>query len=62
MDEDWDCDPDQIVDLDVTGDPQLDEFGYQSPRRSFRTPPPERDWLAQARRDWQQRDARRDRQ
>jgi hypothetical protein len=30
MDEDWDRD--QIVDLDVTGDPQLDQFGYQSPR------------------------------
>jgi hypothetical protein len=32
MDEDWDWEPDQIVDLDVTGDPQLDQFGYQSPR------------------------------
>ena len=33
MDEDWDYwEPDQIVDLDVTGDPQLDQFGYQSPR------------------------------
>jgi len=59
MDDDWDWDHDEIVDLDVTGDPQ---FGYQSPRRSFRTPPPERDWLAQAKRDRQQREARRDRQ
>jgi hypothetical protein len=37
MDEDWDRDPDHIVNLDVTGDPQLDQFGYQSPRNMPRT-------------------------
>jgi hypothetical protein len=48
MDEDWDWDSDHIVDLDVTGDPQLDQFGYQSPRRDFSPPPaPEFDYLAQ---------------
>ncbi|MGA7055361.1 MAG: hypothetical protein WBZ37_29690 [Mycobacterium sp.] len=66
MDEDWDQDADQIVDLDVTGDPQLDQFGYQSPRRPGPRPGftslPERDWLAQAKRDRQQRERRRDRQ
>jgi hypothetical protein len=38
----------EIVDLDVTGDPQLDQFGYQSPRRDMGPPPAEPfDWLAQ---------------
>jgi hypothetical protein len=61
MDEDWDWDPDHIVDLDVTGDPQLDQFCYQSPRREF-TPPPSQsfDYLAQYRRDQEQRDQRRE--
>lgn len=63
MDEDWDWEPDQIVDLDVTGDPQLDQFGYQSPRRprprTGFTSLPQRDWLAQAKRDRQQRERRR---
>ena len=66
MDEDWDWETDQIVDLDVTGDPQLDQFGYQSPRtpgpRPGFTSVPQRDWLAQAKRDRQQRERRRDRQ
>jgi hypothetical protein len=53
MDADWD--PDEIVDLDVTGDPQLDQFGYQLPRdrgnpTGFR-PGTQVDWLAQAKRD-----------
>ncbi len=66
MDEDWDWETDQIVDLDVTGDPQLDQFGYQSPRRpgprsGFQSLP-QRDWLAQAKRDRQQRERRRARQ
>jgi hypothetical protein len=61
MDEDWDWDPDHIVDLDVTGDPQLDQFCYQSPRRDF-TPPPSQsfDYLAQYRRDQEQREQRRE--
>jgi hypothetical protein len=66
MDEDWDYwEPDQIVDLDVTGDPQLDQFGYQSPRGPGPRPGfyslPQRDWLAQAKRDRQQRERRCDR-
>jgi hypothetical protein len=60
MVEDWDWGRDEIVDLDVTGDPQLNQFGYQSPRLTFRTPPPERAWLAQAERERQQRERRRD--
>jgi hypothetical protein len=48
MDDEFELDPDDIVDLDVTGDPQLDQFGYQSPRRDMSPPPaPERNWLAQ---------------
>jgi hypothetical protein len=66
MDEDWDCDRDEIVDLDVTGDPQLDQFGYQSPRnvpRMWAHPPAsQRDWLAQSRRDRAERQRKRDRQ
>ena len=47
-------------DFDVTGDPQLDQFGYQSPKRDF-TPPstPPVDFLAQAKRDRAARQARR---
>jgi hypothetical protein len=49
---------------DVTGDPQLDQFGYQSPRRRGEnltgfTPSSDRDWRAQAKRDRAQRAARR---
>jgi hypothetical protein len=37
MDEDWDWDREEIVDLDggceATGDPQLDQLGYQSPKQ-----------------------------
>jgi hypothetical protein len=65
MDEDWDWDPDHIVDPDVTGDPQLDQFGYQSPRHVPRTwahpPASQRDWLAQSRRDYAERQRKRDR-
>jgi hypothetical protein len=42
MEDEWDWDRDEILDLDITGDPQLDQFGYQSPRRDFTPPPPER--------------------
>jgi hypothetical protein len=60
MDEDWEWDP------DVTGDPQLDQFGYQSPRNVPRTwahpPASERDWLAQSRRDRAERQRKRDQQ
>ena len=61
MDEDWgDRDPSEAVDLDITGDPQLDQFGYQSPRRDMRPPPaPEFDYLAQYRRDQEARERRR---
>lgn len=63
---DWDGDPVDLDACDVTGDPQLDVFGYQSPR----TPGPrtgfkassQRDWLAQSRRDRAEREARRKRQ
>ncbi len=60
MDEDWDWD----WDPDVTGDPQLDQFGYQSPRRRGQnltgfTASPDRDWLAQAKADRAQREQRR---
>jgi hypothetical protein len=60
MDDEWDWDRDEIVDLEITGDPQLDQFGYQSPRRGF-TPPPSQsfDYLAQYRRDREQRERRR---
>jgi hypothetical protein len=60
MDDEWDWDRDEIVDLEITGDPQLDQFGYQSPRRDF-TPPPSQsfDYLAQYRRDREQREQRR---
>ena len=58
---DWDGDPVDLDACDVTGDPQLDVFGYQSPR----TPGPrtgfkassQRDWLAQSRRDRAEREA-----
>ena len=37
MDEDWDWDRDEVLDLDgygeATGDPQLDVYGYQSPKQ-----------------------------
>ncbi|MGA8254708.1 MAG: hypothetical protein WB989_29885 [Mycobacterium sp.] len=46
-------------DCDVTGDPVLDQFGYQSPRRDFSQPVEKRDWLAQAKRDRAHRQARR---
>ena len=57
MDDEFEWDRDEVMDLgacDVTGDPQLDQFGYQSPsrRRPNLTgyhPGPERDWLANAR-------------
>lgn len=65
MDADWERDSDEIVDPEVTGDPQLDQFGYQSPRGGNRTefrPGTQVDWLAQAKRDRQRRAARRDRQ
>lgn len=60
MDEGWEWDPDEIIDADFTGDPQLDQFGYQSPRRRGEnltgfTPGPNRDWLAQVKRDRQAR-------
>ncbi len=60
MEDEWDWDRDEILDLDITGDPQLDQFGYQSPRRDF-TPPPSRsfDYLAQYRRDQAKRERRR---
>jgi hypothetical protein len=59
MDDDFDWDRSEM-DLDITGDPQLDQFGYQSPRRNF-TPAREggRDWLAQAKRDRAERQQRR---
>jgi hypothetical protein len=45
-DDQWDRS--EIVDLDVTGDPQLDQQCYQSPRRDMGPPPAEPfDWLAQ---------------
>jgi hypothetical protein len=47
MDE-WEDLHGEAVDLDLTGDPVLDQFGYQSPRR--KSPQPEsKGWLAQAR-------------
>lgn len=50
----------EIVDLDVTGDPQLDQLGYRSPRRDFRRKPTfPRDWQAQAQRDRAERQGRR---
>jgi hypothetical protein len=60
MDDEWDWDRSEVVDLDVTGDPQLDQFGYQSPRRDF-TPPPSQsfDYLAQYRRDQAERERKR---
>jgi hypothetical protein len=33
LDHEWDWDRSEVVDLDVTGDPQLDVFGYQSPKQ-----------------------------
>jgi hypothetical protein len=33
LDDEWDWDRHEVVDLDVTGDPQLDVYGYQSPKR-----------------------------
>ena len=60
MDEDWDWDRDEVVDLDVTGDPQLDVYGYQSPRRTFHPARPANvDWLAQSKRDRAEREQRR---
>jgi hypothetical protein len=61
LDEDWDgWDHSEVVDLDVTGDPQLDQFGYQSPRRNFSPPPSQSfDWLAQAKADYEARQRRR---
>jgi len=65
MYDEWDDLRGEIVDLDVTGDSQLDVYGYQSPRtpgpRSGFKAGPERDWLAQSKRDRQQREARRER-
>jgi hypothetical protein len=63
---DWDGEPVDLDGCDVTGDPQLDVFGYQSPRtraprQGFKASP-QRDWLAQSRRDRAEREARRDRQ
>jgi hypothetical protein len=47
-DGDWYHDEIVNLDADVTGDPQLDQFGYQSPRRDFSPPPSEPfDYLAQ---------------
>ncbi|HWX98630.1 MAG TPA: hypothetical protein VNY55_01760 [Mycobacterium sp.] len=63
--DDWDWDRDEIVDLDaceMTGDPQLDVYGYQSPKRrggTGFTASPHRDWLAQAKADRAQREQRR---
>jgi hypothetical protein len=60
---DWDGEPIDLDACDVTGDPQLDVFGYQSPRRDFTQKPVEQyDWLAQSRRDRAEREARRNRQ
>jgi hypothetical protein len=62
MDDEFEWDHDDIVDLDgcadVTGDPQLDVFGYQSPRRNFTPPAPEFDWLGQYRADMADRERR----
>jgi hypothetical protein len=67
MDDDWDDLHGEIVDLDgygeATGDPQLDVYGYQSPKRrggtGFTSSQPDRDWLAQAKADRAQRQQRR---
>jgi hypothetical protein len=49
-DDDWDRS--EIVDLDVTGDPQLYQFAYRSPRQDFTPEPaPEFDYLGQFKRD-----------
>lgn len=70
MDEDWDWDRDEVLDLDgygeATGDPQLDVYGYQSPKQrggtGFTSSQPDRDWLGQSRRDYAERQRKRDRQ
>jgi hypothetical protein len=66
MDDDSDWDREEIVDLDggceATGDPQLDVYGYQSPKQrggTGFTASPHRDWLAQAKADRAQREQRR---
>ena len=67
MYDEWDDLRGEIVDLDVTGDSQLDVYGYQSPRTPGPQPGfkamPQRDWLAQSKRDQGKRDqGKRDRQ
>ena len=59
-DGDWYHDEIVNLDADVTGDPQLDQFGYQSPRRDFSPPPSEPfDYLAQFKRDMAEDERRR---
>ena len=71
MDDEWDYDRDEIVDLgggwaDVTGNPAEDVTGYQTPTRRIRPltgyvpSSPGRDWLAQSKLDRQQREAKRE--
>ena len=58
MDEDWgDWDHSEIVDLDVTGDPQLDQFGYQSPKQRGGTgfTSHQDEWVARSRAQRQRR-------
>ena len=69
MDDEFEWDRDEIVDLDgywadVTGDPALDRTGYQSPRRTgnltgFTPHKVNQDWLAQSKKDREQRAAKR---
>ena len=69
MDEDWEWDPDEIVDLDggcdMTGNPVLDRMGYRSPRDTsnrtgFTASAKKIDWMAQAKADRAKREARRE--